>query len=138
MMRQLLKRRVPQIVGAYLATSWILLEFTDWAVGQYALSPALTNFVVTTLLLLLPAVAVLAWRHGAPGEDPWTKTDVQSSRMSPAECLYTTSPLGASYPLSPSIRQVDTSQRALEGRSRYGILRQRQMLPTGSWSLPHL
>ncbi len=74
-MRQLLNRRVPQIAGAYLAASWILLEFTDWAVGQYALSPALTNFVVTTLLLLLPTVLVLAWRHGAPGEDGWTKTD---------------------------------------------------------------
>ncbi|MCL7959982.1 MAG: tetratricopeptide repeat protein [marine benthic group bacterium] len=74
-MRQLLHRRVPQIVGAYLATSWILLEFTDWAVNQYALSPNLTNFVVTGLLLLLPAVAVLAWRHGAPGEDGWTRID---------------------------------------------------------------
>jgi len=74
-MRKLLQRRVPQIVGAYFAGSWILLEFTDWAVRQYALSPALTNFVVTTLLLLLPTVAVLAWRHGAPGEDRWTKTD---------------------------------------------------------------
>ncbi|MBT8404984.1 MAG: hypothetical protein KJP18_14070, partial [Gemmatimonadetes bacterium] len=75
MMRQLLHRRVPQIVGAFLATSWILLEFTDWAVDQYALSPNLTNFVVSGLLLLLPAVAILAWRHGAPGEDKWTKTD---------------------------------------------------------------
>jgi len=74
-MRKLLDRRVPQIVGAYLATSWVLLEFTDWAVGQYALSPALTNFVVTTLLLLLPTVVVLAWRHGAPGEDRWTRKD---------------------------------------------------------------
>ena len=74
-MRQLLKRRVPQIVGAFLATSWIFLEFTDWAVDQYALSPNLTNFVVTGLLLLLPAVAVLAWRHGTPGEDKWTRVD---------------------------------------------------------------
>lgn len=74
-MRQLLHRRVPQIAGAYLAASWVLLEFTDWAVNQYRLSPALTNFVVASLLLLLPAVLVLAWRHGAPGEDPWTKTD---------------------------------------------------------------
>ncbi len=74
-MRKLLDRRVPQIVGAYLATSWVLLEFTDWAVGQYTLSPALTNFVVVTLLLLLPTVVVLAWRHGAPGEDGWTRTD---------------------------------------------------------------
>jgi tetratricopeptide (TPR) repeat protein len=27
------------------------------------------------LLLLLPMVVVLAWRHGAPGEDRWTKMD---------------------------------------------------------------
>lgn len=75
MIRNLLERRVPHIVGAYLATSWIFLEFTDWAVNQYALSPALTNFVVMTLLLLLPAVVVLAWRHGTPGADDWTKLD---------------------------------------------------------------
>lgn len=75
MVRELLRRRVPQIVGGYLATSWVLLEFTDWAVGQYALSPALTNLVVTALLFLLPAVAILAWRHGAPGEDGWTRMD---------------------------------------------------------------
>ncbi len=75
MIRSLFQRRVPQIVGAYLATSWIFLEFTDWAVNQYALSPKLTDFVVTTLLLLVPAVIVLAWRHGAPGADEWTKTD---------------------------------------------------------------
>ena len=74
-MRQLLHRRVPQIVGAYFAGSWIFLEFTTWAVNQYALSPNLTNFGVTSLLLLLPAVAVLAWRHGAPGEDGWTRID---------------------------------------------------------------
>ena len=74
-MRQLLHRRVPQIVGAYFAGSWVFLEFADWTVDQYALSPALTNFVVTTLLLLLPAVIVLAWRHGAPGQDGWTRPD---------------------------------------------------------------
>ena len=74
-MRKLLRRRVPQIVGAYLATSWVFLEFTSWAVNQYQLSPTLSNFVVTALLLLVPAVALLAWRHGAPGEDRWTKTD---------------------------------------------------------------
>ena len=74
-MRQLLHRRVPQIVGAYFAGSWVFLEFSDWTVDQYALSPALTNFVVTALLIFLPMVVVLAWRHGAPGQDGWTKTD---------------------------------------------------------------
>jgi tetratricopeptide (TPR) repeat protein len=74
-MRELLRRRVPQILGAYLAGSWVLLEFTDWAVRQYSLSPALTNFVAVTLLLLLPGTLVLAWRHGAPGVDRWTNVD---------------------------------------------------------------
>jgi tetratricopeptide (TPR) repeat protein/TolB-like protein len=74
-MRELLRRRVPQILGGYLAGSWVLLEFTDWAVRQYSLSPALTNFVAVTLLLLLPGTLVLAWRHGAPGVDRWTNVD---------------------------------------------------------------
>lgn len=75
MMKALLARRVPQFVGIYLAAGWGCVEFSDWAVSQYALSPAITNLVVTLFLLLLPTMAVLAWRHGAPGEDRWTKTD---------------------------------------------------------------
>ncbi len=74
-MRELFRRRVPHIVGAYFAGAWILLEFTDWAVNRYALAPTLTDFVITTLALLLPAVVVLAWRHGAPGHDGWTRVD---------------------------------------------------------------
>ena len=75
MSRGLLARRVPQLTGMYLAAMWGCVEFTDWAVNQFALAPAVTTLVVTTLLLLLPAVLVLAWRHGAPGADRWTKVD---------------------------------------------------------------
>jgi tetratricopeptide (TPR) repeat protein len=75
MSRSLLARRVPQLTGVYLVASWAVVEFVDFAVGQYSLSPVLTNFVVTLLLLLLPMVVVLAWRHGAPGEDRWTRID---------------------------------------------------------------
>jgi Flp pilus assembly protein TadD len=74
-MRKLLERRVPQIVGLYLAGSWGFVQFVDWAVHQYALSPDIVNFVVTLLLLLLPSVAWLAWRHGAPGKDRWGAKD---------------------------------------------------------------
>jgi uncharacterized membrane protein len=73
--KRLFERRVPQLVGLYIVGSWSFVEFIDWAVDEYALSPFLTNFVVTALLLLIPLVIVLAWRHGAPGEDSWTKTD---------------------------------------------------------------
>lgn len=73
--RELLRRRVPQIVGAYLAGGWILLEFTDWTVNRYVLSAHLTDFVVASWLLLLPAVAILAWNHGSPGRDRWSRSD---------------------------------------------------------------
>jgi len=75
MMKALLDRRVPQLTGVYLAASWGLVEFTSFAVGQFALSPAISSLVVLLLLLLLPVVVILAWRHGAPGPSDWTKTD---------------------------------------------------------------
>ncbi len=75
MIHRLFERRIPQLTGLYIVASWSFVEFIDWAVDEYALSPFLTNFVVTALLLLLPLAVILAWRHGAPGEDRWTKTD---------------------------------------------------------------
>ncbi|KPJ74629.1 MAG: hypothetical protein AMS19_15120 [Gemmatimonas sp. SG8_23] len=74
-MRRLLERRVPQIVGLYVAGGWGFVQFVDWAVEQYQLSPDLVNFVVTLLLVLLPSVIWLAWRHGAPGRDGWGARD---------------------------------------------------------------
>jgi len=71
----LLKRRVPQLTGLYFVVAWGFVQFVDWAVSQYSLSPAIINLVVTLLLLLIPTIIVLAWRHGAPGEDAWTKID---------------------------------------------------------------
>lgn len=74
--KELLRRRVPQIVGAYFAGGWILLEFTDWAVGRWVLSPHITDFVVTAWLCMIPAVALIAWTHGAPGRDRWTRFEI--------------------------------------------------------------
>jgi len=73
--RELFKRRVPPITGVYLAVSWAFLEFVDWAVNQYGLSATVSSFVVSILLLLLPCVVWIAWRHGAPGRDSWGLTD---------------------------------------------------------------
>ena len=73
MLRELFARRVPQIVGAYLAAGWLVLEFTDWAVNRYLLSSHLTDFVVAGWLLLLPAVFIVAWSQGKPGRDRWSR-----------------------------------------------------------------
>ncbi|MCL7978669.1 MAG: hypothetical protein M8865_02130, partial [marine benthic group bacterium] len=75
MLKELLARRVPQIVGGYLAGGWLVLEFTDWAVNRYLLSDHLTDFVVAGWLLLLPAVIMLSWSHGKPGRDRWSRAE---------------------------------------------------------------
>ena len=72
---ELFRRRIPQILGAYLIASWALLEFADWAVNRYVLSPYLVDFAFALLALMAPSVLLLAWFHGAPGRDTWTRLE---------------------------------------------------------------
>ncbi|MGD2155039.1 MAG: tetratricopeptide repeat protein, partial [Gemmatimonadales bacterium] len=73
--RQLLRRRVPQILGVYLAVGWGVLEFTDWLVSRYLLSPHLLDFSLVAWATMIPTVLLLAWFHGAPGNDEWTRAE---------------------------------------------------------------
>ena len=75
MLKQLLRRRVPHFLGLYLVGSWAFLEFVDFAVRQYGLSPVVSTFVLSLLLLLVPTVVWLSWHHGAPGPDGWMRSD---------------------------------------------------------------
>ncbi len=61
---ELLRRRVPQVVGFYLAAGWALIEFSDWAVGRFGLSGRVTDVLITLLLFGLPFVVLAAWRLG--------------------------------------------------------------------------
>jgi hypothetical protein len=69
-LRELMRRRVPQMVGLYLAAGWGLLEFTDWAAGRFGFSGSLEDAVVVSWAILLPVVAILVWKWGAPGPLP--------------------------------------------------------------------
>ena len=71
----MINRRVPQIIGIYLAASWGILQFVDWCVNRYILSPNLVDFTLTTILSLIPSILILAYFHGAPGKDGWTKIE---------------------------------------------------------------
>lgn len=75
---EVLRRRVPQFVGLYLAAGWGLLEFTDWATARFGLSGFLEDGVVASWALLLPVVTSLAWRWGAPGATPFTRSLLRS------------------------------------------------------------
>ncbi len=44
-LKDLLARRVPHILGGYLAASWIILEFMDWLVRRYPISPNLVEIL---------------------------------------------------------------------------------------------
>ena len=66
---ELYHRRVPHVVGVYLAAGWGLLEFTDWVSGRFDVPAALTDVVIAGWLICLPLVILIAWRLGvrAPG-----------------------------------------------------------------------
>jgi len=55
------ERRVPQIVGVYLGTSWAIIGFVDWLVGRFALSPTLSIFCFAMFACLIPTVLLLAY-----------------------------------------------------------------------------
>ncbi len=69
------RRRVPHAVGAYIAATAGVVQFVDWAVDRYLLSPNLTDFALIALALLVPTVIMLAWRHGQPGRNRWTRLE---------------------------------------------------------------
>lgn len=75
LIKELLRRRVPQILGVYLAAGWGALEFTDFLVNHFILSSNLIDFVMLLWVLLVPTVVMLAYFHGAPGRDSWTRTE---------------------------------------------------------------
>lgn len=69
----LMHRRVPQIVGMYVAASWLVIELGDWVTERFNLPTEVTSYVFIAMLVMLPAVILFAYNHGAPGRDQWTK-----------------------------------------------------------------
>lgn len=81
-MRELIRRRVPQVTGIYLAAAWALLEFMDWAVDEFGLRESLLPGLLVVLILLLPLVLVAAWRLGGqPQEGSRTGPDPASEGL---------------------------------------------------------
>jgi tetratricopeptide (TPR) repeat protein len=74
-MKDLLERRVPQYLAAYLAGSWILVEFFAFLEERFLLSPHLTNLVLFLLLLMLPSVVLFTYFHGRRGPDRWQRAE---------------------------------------------------------------
>ncbi len=75
LIRAVMHRRLPQILGLYLAGAWIAVEFSNLIVERYGLSQTLVDFLLVLLASFVPTVLMLAWFHGAPGRDQWTSVE---------------------------------------------------------------
>jgi len=71
--QELRKRRVPQYTSGYLVLSWGLIQVVAFLEERMLFSPHLVNVIGLALILLLPSVIVVAWCHGRPGPDLWTR-----------------------------------------------------------------
>ncbi len=71
-LKAILHRRVPQILGVYVAGLWLCVEIADWMSGRFTLIPDFSAYVFIVLLCLIPSVIYIAWAHGQPGKDEWT------------------------------------------------------------------
>ena len=70
------RRRVPQFAGMYIAATWLVIELGDWVTERFDLPSFLTSYVFVAMLVMLPAVFLFAYNHGAPGKDRWTRTEL--------------------------------------------------------------
>jgi tetratricopeptide (TPR) repeat protein/TolB-like protein len=69
--KDLLQRRVPQILGIYLAGHFVIIKLMEWLVRRYPLSPHLPIFSLVVLSSIIPTILLLAYFHGRPGRYPW-------------------------------------------------------------------
>ena len=70
---EIVARRIPQILGLYVGGATSAVLFAEFLVQRYALSPYLVDLLLAAVVVALPAVAVVAWAHGAPGRQRWTR-----------------------------------------------------------------
>lgn len=70
-----LGKRLPRILVPYIAGTWGVVQFVDWAANRYLLSPHLVELVVAVAVVLLPTVLLLAYFRGEEGRTPWTRAE---------------------------------------------------------------
>jgi hypothetical protein len=70
-----LAKRLPRVLVPYVAGTWGVVQFVDWAANRYMLSPHLVELIVGVAVALLPTVLLLAYYRGEEGRTPWTRAE---------------------------------------------------------------
>ena len=67
----LVSRRVPYILGIYIAGCWTVVQIVDWIISRYLISPHIVDLCLATMVSFIPSVCLIAYYHGTPGRDKW-------------------------------------------------------------------
>jgi TolB-like protein/class 3 adenylate cyclase/Flp pilus assembly protein TadD len=68
-------RRVPHVLGAYLAGGWAAIEVIDWLADHDLITQQWVYAVLVALLALIPSVLLFTYTHGAHGQDSYSNTE---------------------------------------------------------------
>ena len=75
LIKKLLERRIPQILGSYLVAGTSLILFIEYLIEKYQFPSYYPTLALFALIGILPSVVIIAYFHGAPGKDEWTKVE---------------------------------------------------------------
>ena len=73
--KELLNRRIPQILASYFIAGATFILFMDWLVNRYDLAEYYTTMALFGIIAILPSVVILSYFHGAPGKDEWNRIE---------------------------------------------------------------
>ena len=73
--KTLIERRILQILGSYFIAGTSLIFFIQYLVDKYQFPSHYPTLSLFALIGILPSVLILAYFHGAPGKDEWTKVE---------------------------------------------------------------
>lgn len=65
--RLILRKRLPQILGAFIPAAWLTLEATDHFITRFELEPWIYTVVLMSLPFGFMAATVIGWFHGEKG-----------------------------------------------------------------------
>ena len=75
LIKTLLERRIPQILGSYVVAGTSFILFIEYLIEKYQFPSFYPTLALFALIAILPSVIILAYFHGAPGKDEWTKIE---------------------------------------------------------------
>lgn len=117
-------RRVPQLVGMYIAATWLVIELGDWTTDRFNMPATLTSYIFVAMLVMLPAVILFSYNHGAPGKDRWTTSE---RLVIPLNVLVAA---GVLYFLSPSL-EVEAATETVRIPDETGIIQEFEVAKSG-------